>query len=87
MLVNEYGTTESERLQQVVATAYARLGAEPDEHNGTSLMGTGYTIKSISKYVLTIGNTEICRFNIELGGWVDYEGQQAQISAMLGLNG
>jgi phage tail tube protein FII len=86
-LVNEYGSNDAERLIQVVATAYGRLGAEPDEHNGTALMGTSYTIKSISKYVLTIGNTEICRFNIELGGWVDYEGQQAQIATMLGLNG
>ena len=86
-LVNEYGSNDAERLIQVVATAYGRLGAEPDEHNGTSLMGTSYSIKSISKYVLTIGNTEICRFNIELGGWVDYEGQQAQIASMLGLNG
>lgn len=86
VLVNEYGTTEAERLQQVVATVYGRLGAEIDEHNGTSLTGTSYTIKSITKYVLTIGQTEICRFNIELGGWVDYEGQQAQIANMLGLN-
>lgn len=87
VLVNEYGTTETERLKQVVATVYGRLGAEIDEHNGTSLTGTSYTIKSITKYVLTIGDTEICRFNIELGGWVDYEGQQAQIANMLGLNG
>lgn len=86
-LINEYGTTQAERELQVVATAYARLGAEIDEHNGTSLMGTGYAIKSIVKYVLTIGNTEICRFNIELGGWVDYEGQQERIANMTGLNG
>ncbi len=85
-LVNEYASVESERLIQVVATAYGRLGAEPDEHNGTALMGTSYTIKSISKYVLTIGNAEIARFNIELGGWVDIEGQQVQIAQMLGLN-
>lgn len=87
VLVNEYASVESERLVQVVATAYARLGAEPDEHNGTALMGTNYSIKSISKYVLTIGNAEIARFNIELGGWVDKEGQQVQIAQMLGLNG
>lgn len=86
-LVNEYGSIESERIIPVVATAYGRLGAEPDEHNGTSLMGTNYSIKSISKYVLTIGNMEICRFNIELGGWVDYEGMQAQLAAALGING
>ncbi|MGO4735989.1 phage major tail tube protein [Bosea sp. 2KB_26] len=86
-LVNEYASVESERLIQVTATAYGRLGAEIDEHNGSSVMGTNYAIKSISKYVLTIGTSEIARFNIELGGWTDQEGQQSAIATMIGLNG
>lgn len=87
VLANEYAATASERLIQVTATAYGRLGAEIDEHNGTSLTGTDYTIKSIANYQLVIGNEEIARFNIELGGWMDQQGQQAQIANMLGLAG
>lgn len=87
VLANEYAASAAERLLQVTATIYGRIGAEIEEHNGTSLTGTDYTIKSVSKYQLTIGNEEIARFNIELGGWLDQEGQQAQIANMLGLNG
>lgn len=87
VLVNEYAATAAERLQQVTATAYGRLSAEIEEHNGTSLTGTDYTIKSIANYQLIIANKEIARFNIELGGWMDQEGQQQQIASMLGLTG
>ncbi|CAM5764759.1 phage major tail tube protein [Bosea minatitlanensis] len=87
VLVNEYAASANERLLQVTATIHGRIGAEIEEHNGTSLTGTDYTIKSVSKYQLTIGNEEIARFNIELGGWMDKEGQQVQIANMLGLAG
>ncbi|PZU93130.1 MAG: hypothetical protein DI527_07745 [Chelatococcus sp.] len=87
VLVNEYATSAEGRELQVTATLYGRLGAEIDEHNGTSLTGTSYTIKSVTKYLLTIGTAEIARFNIELGGWMDPEGQQQRIANMLGLSG
>lgn len=87
VLVDEYATSAEGREKQVTATIYGRLGAEPDEHNGTSLLGTSYSIKSVTKYVLVIGTEEIARFNIELGGWMDQDGQQARIATMLGLNG
>lgn len=84
-LVNEYATSAAEREVQVVATMYGRLNAEVDDHEGGSLAGTEYEIKSISSYLLTIGTAEIARFNIELGGWVDSGGQSARIANMIGL--
>ncbi|TCR70531.1 phage major tail tube protein [Bosea sp. BK604] len=84
-LVNEYATAGTDREVQVVATMYGRLNAETDEHEGGSLVGTEYEIKSISSYLLTIGTAEIARFNIELGGWVDSDGQSVRIANMLGL--
>jgi len=87
VLVDEYATSAEGREKQVVATLYGRIGAEIDEHNGTSLTGTAYTIKSVTRYLLTIGTQEIARFNVELGGWMDAEGQQSRIANMLGLTG
>lgn len=85
-LVNEYATSASEREVQVVATLYGRLNAETDDMEGGSLTGTQYEIKSISSYLLTIGTAEIARFNIELGGWVDSEGQAQRIANMIGIS-
>ena len=84
-LVNEYATTAADREVQVVATMYGRLNFEVDDHEGCSLLGTEYEIKSISSYLLTIGTQEIARFNIELGGWVDSDGQSTRLANMLGL--
>ncbi|WP_054209308.1 phage major tail tube protein [Bosea vaviloviae] len=85
-LVNEYATSAADRETQVVATMYGRLNVETDDIEGGSLTGTQYEIKSISSYLLTIGTAEIARFNIELGGWVDSEGQQQRIANMIGLS-
>ena len=85
VLVNEYATTAADREVQVVATMYGRLNFEVDDHEGGSLLGTEYEIKSISSYLLTIGTQEIARFNIELGGWVDSDGQSTRLANMLGL--
>ncbi|MBB4017561.1 hypothetical protein GGR16_002595 [Chelatococcus caeni] len=85
-LVNEYATSASEREVQVIATMYGRLNAETDETEGGGFAGTEYEIKSISKYVLTIGTREICRWNVELGGWVDGDGQAQRIANMIGAN-
>ncbi|MCA0418121.1 MAG: hypothetical protein LCH80_05280 [Proteobacteria bacterium] len=84
-LVNEYATSQADREIQVVATMYGRLNFEVDDHEGGSLLGTEYEIKSISSYLLTIGTKEIARFNIELGGWVDSDGQSTRLANMLGL--
>lgn len=84
-LVNEYATSAADREVQVVATMYGRLNFEVDDHEGGSLLGTEYEIKSISSYLLTIGTQEIARFNIELGGWVDSDGQSTRLANMLGL--
>jgi len=84
-LVNEYATSAADREIQVVATMWGRLNAETDDHEGGSLLGTEYEIKSISSYLLTIGTKEIARFNIELGGWVDSGGQAARIANMVGI--
>lgn len=87
VLVNEYAKTEAEREVQVVATAYGRLNADTASHTGSGLTGVEYTIRSVSKYVLAIGNEEILRFNIEQGGWLDKGGQRARMNQMLGING
>lgn len=84
-LVNEYATSAADREIQVVATMYGRLNFETDDREGGSLMGTQYEIKSISSYLLTIGTAEIARFNIELGGWTDGEGQSTRIANMVGI--
>lgn len=84
-LVNEYAPSPADREVQVIATVYGRLNAEPDAHEGGNLAGCEYEIKSISNYLLTIGTQEIARFNIELGGWVDSEGQAGRIANMIGL--
>ncbi|MFD2676086.1 phage major tail tube protein [Camelimonas lactis] len=86
-LVNEYATTEADRLRQVVATMYGRLNADMASHSGSGLTGVEYTIHSVSKYVLQIGNREVLRFNIEQGGWFDAAGQRSRINQMLGISG
>ncbi len=87
VLVSEYAQTEADRERQVVATMYGRLNADMASHTGSGLTGTEYTIHSVSKYVLQIGNKEILRFNIEQGGWFDAGGQRSRINQMLGING
>lgn len=87
VLVNEYAETAAEREQQVIATMYGRLNADTASHSGSGLTGVEYTIRSVSKYVLQIGNEEILRFNIEQGGWIDKAGQRTRMNQMLGING
>ena len=85
VLVNEYSTNAAERLMQVTATLYGRLTAEPEAGKGGDFTGVDYEIKSVSKYTLVMGTTEVARFNIELGGWVDADGQAQTIANMLGI--
>lgn len=84
-LVDEYANEAGGRIQQVEATVLGRLNAELDEDNATSLTGTSYSVKSILKYTLRIGGIEICRFDLRLGGWLDAEGQRAEIAQTIGL--
>ncbi len=86
-LVNEYAATAGERVRQVTATVYGRLNVEINEDKRDAIGGTDYTLKSIAKYVLEIGDQPIYRFNIELGGWVTDSGQSAEIAQAIGLNG
>lgn len=83
-LVDEYADTRAPI--QVIGTAYGRIGqADVGDLKSSELSGTEYLVKSISKYTLSIGNQEIARFNIQLGGWVDMEGQQVEIARMIGI--
>lgn len=85
-LVNEYGAADADRQVQVIATMYGRLSAELGDGKGGEFTGVEYEIKSVSKYTLVMGVKEVARFNIELGGWVDAEGQSAQIANMIGIS-
>ncbi len=83
-LVDEYANTGA--VIPVVATAYGRVSeGVVDDGSSKEAVGTKYQFKSISKYTLQIGNQEVCRFNIELGGWVDMDGQQTSIAQTLGI--
>lgn len=81
-LVNEYAETAEDREIQVTATAYGRLNAEMGEMAVN--MGTDYELRSISKYGLVIRTTEVCRFNVQLGGWQSVGGQRSRINQMIG---
>lgn len=82
-LVNEYAETGGNREIPVTATAYGRINAEMGELEPN--MGTDYEVKSISKYSLIIGNREICRWNVQLGGWQAIGGQTTRINQMIGV--
>ncbi len=84
-LVNEYAESAEDREIQVTATAYGRLNAELGELEAN--MGTDYELRSISKYSLVIKTNEICRFNIQQGGWQSIGGQRARINQMIGVAG
>ena len=84
-LVNEYSETADGREIPVTATAYGRLNAELGELAGD--MGTDYELRSIAKYNLVIGNREVCRWNVQQGGWQALGGQTARINQMIGVLG
>jgi hypothetical protein len=84
-LVNEYAEIAADREVQVVATAYGRLNAELGELEAN--MGTDYELRSISKYSLVIRTNEVCRWNVQQGGWQDVGGQRARINQMIGVVG
>lgn len=84
-LVNEYAESAEDREIQVTATAYGRLNAEMAELAPN--MGTDYELRSISKYSLVIGKTEVCRWNVQLGGWQSLGGQRTRINQMIGAVG
>ena len=82
-IVNEYAESETDREIPVIATAYGRLNAEMGELEGN--MTTDYELRSIAKYSLVIGNTEVCRWNVQLGGWQAIGGQTGRINRMTGV--
>lgn len=82
-LVNEYAESADNREIPVVATCYGRLNAETGELAGN--MNTEYELRSISKYSLVIGNTEVSRWNVQLGGWQAIGGQTSRINRMIGV--
>lgn len=84
-LVNEYAESAEDREIQVTATAYGRLNAEMGELEAN--MGTDYELRSISKYSLVIRTNEICRWNVQQGGWQSVGGQRARINQMIGVAG
>lgn len=83
-LVDEYAESADTRERQVVATAYGRLNAEMGEIEAN--MGTDYECRSIAKYSLVIGKTEVCRWNVKLGGWQAVDGQRTRLNQMLGIS-
>lgn len=85
-LVDEYADTPAKRAVQFTATLIGRLSADMEKAEGGGLPGTEYTIKSVTKYVLTIGGLEACRFDLMRGGWLDKEGLQIDIANLIGLN-
>lgn len=84
-LVNEYAESADGREIQVVATAYGRLNGEMGELEAN--MGTDYELRSVSKYGLVIATKDICRWNVQQGGWQDVGGQRARLNQMLGIVG
>ena len=44
-------------------------------------------LRSISKYSLVIRTNEICRWNVQQGGWQSVGGQRARINQMIGVAG
>ena len=82
-IVNEYAESADNREIPVVATCYGRLNAEMGELE--SNMQTDYELRSIAKYSLVIGNTEVCRWNVQLGGWQAIGGQTSRINRMIGV--
>jgi P2 family phage contractile tail tube protein len=86
-LVDEYAADASKRSIPVIATIIGRLSAaDVEKYEGGNLAGTEYTIKSVTKYTLKIGSQEVCRFDLQLGGWLDQAGLQADIANTIGLN-
>jgi P2 family phage contractile tail tube protein len=86
-LVDEYASDATGRIKQVQATVIGLMASvDKEKFEGGGLPGTEYTIKSITKYSLRIGSTEICRWDLMLGGWLDAGGQQLEIAATIGLN-
>jgi P2 family phage contractile tail tube protein len=86
-LVDEYAADATGRVIQVRATVIGKMAsADLEKFEGGGLPGTEYTIKSITKYSLHIGSTEVCRWDLMLGGWMDPAGQTLEIASTIGLN-
>ncbi len=85
-LVDELSDDTAKRSIPVQATAIGRLSAEVQALEGGSIGSTEYTVKSITKYTLSIGGREICRFDLRMGGWLDADGLQLDVAQTIGLN-
>lgn len=83
-MVDEYAVTN--RVKQVMVTAYGRLNVDAGEDKRDALGGVEYSVKSITSYVAQFDDQTIWKFNIALGGWV-MEGQSAEIAQAIGLAG
>lgn len=85
-LVDEFSTDAAKRAIQCTATVIGRLSADIEKWEAGATPGTEYTIKSVTKYTLQIGTTEVCRFDLMRGGWLDAAGVQLDIANLIGLN-
>ena len=86
-LVDEYAADAAGRVKQLDATVIGIMSqAEMEKGEGGTLPGTEYAIKSITKYILRIGSDEVARFDLMLGGWLDFDGQAVEIAQTIGLN-
>jgi phage tail tube protein FII len=85
-LVDEFSDDLTKRPIPVVCTAIGRLSPEMDDKEGGAMGGTSYTIKSIVKLTCVMGGTEVFRYDLKLGGWLDTQGMMTDIASLIGLN-
>lgn len=86
-LVDEMDDVANRRAIPLICTIIGRLGgADIDQMEGGGMPGTNYTVKSVLKQTTVIAGSEIHRYDLRLGGWLDQDGLQLDIANTIGLN-